>query len=277
MAYADHPAFEVSDWNQRIWRYISVPQLLSILETEALWFTRADEFDDPFEGTVPDRNLDELSATEEVRLPRYMVVNAFRGTGREKTSTWESTPNLRSEVAAYRRISFINCWHQNGTEADTMWRANLEGPEGVVVESTAADLKRAFSAFDGNDVYIGEVEYIDYRTDRIPEDNLLYPFTYKRKGFEQENELRAVVTKLPTEHHPGYEGVVPGERVPLEWEEQPPGMYVDLDVEALIEGIRIAPTASSWLAGTLSDVVSRCGYDVPVTESSLSTAPLHDG
>jgi len=272
MVYTDHPAFEISNWGQTVWRYISIHQFLSILETESLWFTRSDMFEDPYEGRLPDENINELSPIHEIKLPEYMTVNAFRGTGKKKTSDWEYT-NKRSEIEAYRRISFVNCWHGKEKEMDTMWRAHLDSDNGVVIKSTAKQLRQSFSAYKETDVYLGEVEYIDYRSEKIEDNNLLRPFLYKRDGFEQENEIRAIVTSLPTDKHPSYKGTVPGEQVPLHWEEQDVGFYVDIDIRELIEEVRISPTASSWLERTLSDVCSKYDLDLAVTQSSLSTDP----
>lgn len=40
---------------------------------------------------------------------------------------------------------------------------------------------------------IGSVQYIVYRLDFVPEDDLLRPFLYKRKSLEHERELRAII------------------------------------------------------------------------------------
>lgn len=270
MPYSEHAVFETeSEATQPIWRYLSIPQLLSIIETEALWFTRSDQFDDPYEGRLPRENQKELLDSDEIKFPEYAEVEQHMG-GRNRTARWESV-NERSEIEAYRRISFINSWHQQDSELDTLWRANL-GPElGVVIKSSVEKLKESFKRTEYR-VFIGEVKYIDFENDKISGENKLYPFIYKRNGFSQENELRAVLTTLPHEDHPGWKGRVPGERVLLDWEEQPPGMYVGIDIETLIKEIRISPTTPAWVKRTISNILSKFEIDIPVNKSSLAVS-----
>ena len=42
--FKEYPACELPDKNTKIWRYLSFPKLLSMLEKTALHFTRFDNF-----------------------------------------------------------------------------------------------------------------------------------------------------------------------------------------------------------------------------------------
>jgi hypothetical protein len=46
----NHSAFFPPKDNCTLWRYVDLTKLLSLLENRTLHFTRADEFDDPYEG-----------------------------------------------------------------------------------------------------------------------------------------------------------------------------------------------------------------------------------
>jgi hypothetical protein len=46
----DHESFFPPKENCALWRYVDLTKLLSLLETRALHFTRADQLDDPYEG-----------------------------------------------------------------------------------------------------------------------------------------------------------------------------------------------------------------------------------
>lgn len=269
MPYRKHTPFDQPNWEQDIWRYISVTQLLSILQNEALWFTRSDQFDDPFEGMLPQGNGG-VNPDSEVILPDHAIVRDY-GNG-DLGSYWE-TKNLRSKLEANRRIAFVNCWHQKGHESDTMWRAHLDGSVGVVIKTTAGQLRDAFTAYESNDVYIGRINYVDYDTAAIPQDNDLYPIVHKREAFEQEREIRAVVTELPNEYHPGYKGRVNGDHLNLNWEDQKTGQHIDVDVKGLIDCIRIAPTAPDWVKVTIQKQIRQLGYDIPVEQSTLALDP----
>lgn len=267
MPYSEHPVFQTRS-NKKIWRYISIPQLLSIIEKNSLWFTRSDRFDDPYEGRLP-KNQEILEDSSGIRLPEWAEIKQHMGRKNRGTANWEPV-NEVSEIEAYRRISFVNSWHQQEEELDTLWRANLNTPFGAAIKSSTEKMKNSFSQCDQHDVYIGEVNYIDFDDDSIPERNRLYPFIYKRMGFSQENEIRAVVTSLPHKDHPEWKGRVPGERVSLEWNNQPPGMYIDIDVNMLVEEVRISPTTSDWVKDTLSDIISKYGLDIQIEYSSLA-------
>ncbi|EMA50910.1 MULTISPECIES: hypothetical protein [Halococcus] len=41
-----------------IWRYLNFTQLLSILERDKIWFNNVNKFNDPYEGTTPEANLE---------------------------------------------------------------------------------------------------------------------------------------------------------------------------------------------------------------------------
>lgn len=55
----EHPSFpQPDDPNAGLWRYMSIEKLVSVLETQALWFSRADHLGDPHEGARSQVNLD---------------------------------------------------------------------------------------------------------------------------------------------------------------------------------------------------------------------------
>ena len=41
------------DDRDTLWRYMSLEKFVNMLETKSLFFTRADKFEDPFEGFIP--------------------------------------------------------------------------------------------------------------------------------------------------------------------------------------------------------------------------------
>lgn len=259
--------FQVTDREQPIWRYLSVPQLLSILDQEALWFARADTFEDPYEGRLPQRDIDELAPIHEVQLPAYLEVL-------NKASRWVGDIDRRSEIEAFRRSTFVNCWHQASAERDLFWRGNLDSRQGVVIRSDIASLEDALAGYDETDVRFGEVQYIDYQTERIAHRHDLAPIVHKREAFSDERELRAVVVSFPNDKHPSYDNTTYGQHLELDWEGQRAGKYVPVDVGTLLHEVRTAPTASGWLRRSIDDVIGRYGYEVPVEQSGLRIEEL---
>lgn len=93
------------------------------------------------------------------------------------------------------RFNAVNCWHANEHESAAMWKLYLKSDEGIAIQSTYKRLKE--SIIDDEDVLIGKVNYIDYETDIIDPNNQYGSLIHKRKSFEHEKEIRAVITKWP--------------------------------------------------------------------------------
>ena len=89
----------------------------------------------------------------------------------------------------------IFCWHENDYESAAMWKLYSDLENGIAIQSTFKNLKECFFE-DEPDVVIGKVEYLNYNEDSIPWGNKLYiykPFMYKRRSFEYENEIWAII------------------------------------------------------------------------------------
>ena len=142
-----------------LWRFMDFTKYVAMLDQRGLFFTRADRFADPFEGSFARPNLVE-----------------------RRTTMQTARPQLRQSI-------LLNCWHCNEHESAGMWRIYLTGPNGVAVQSRVSALMRCFPAELGR-LYIGRVHYLDYAVERIPSAPELAPFFCKRKSFEHEQEVR---------------------------------------------------------------------------------------
>jgi hypothetical protein len=134
------------------------------------------------------------------------------------------------------------------------------------------------------------VKYVDYETAVIPEGNTFWPFAHKRRSFEHEREVRAVVAEFQYYEHlrarltPEFRAralAVAGiEDVPdLDLDEvlplPPPGIYVPVDLGTLIESVSVAPYAASWFADLVRSTMDRFGRGEPVHQSSLARDPTY--
>jgi hypothetical protein len=150
----------------------------------------------------------------------------------------------------------------NDHESVAMWKLYLKSDEGIVIQSTYRRLKDAI--IDDEMFFLGTVKYIDYESEWIDAGNLLSPFVHKRKSFEHEREVRAVITKWPT----GETGFDFAQET-IEY-----GLKLRLDLERLIENIYVAPSAPNWFSGLVSAVVQRYGYSFSVVHSRLNEQPV---
>jgi hypothetical protein len=228
-----------------LWRYMDLTRFMSMIDSASLFFCRADLFQDAFEGSLAPANLvrrDELA-------PADPLDEAFVEVPYRQMRDWTA----------------INCWSCAEHESAAMWSLYCPDGLGVAVRSTFARLCTGLQACQQWKVYIGKVTYLDYEQALVPDRHLLAPFLHKRRSFEHEHEVRAVIQRMPD----------------TTMRERPSpfaargGVSAAVDLDALIEGIYVAPTASDWYSDLVRSIVRRYGLDAPVLQSSLSGDPVY--
>lgn len=152
--YEQHSAFQTPSNACTIWRYMSFAKFVWLIAQEKLYFARLDQHDDWWEGLIP------------------------------KSWNYENQKYIRFNA-------YINCWHMNSSESDSMWKiyGNQNG-ETVAIKSTVGHLIESFEK-SSISVYIGK---IDYSERNIQQDNLYFPVTCKRKEFRHEKEMRLCIS-----------------------------------------------------------------------------------
>lgn len=249
--YEEHPTFIQPDNEEiKVWRYMDFTKLVSLIDSCRLYFTRADKFEDPFEGSWPKTNVAAREfIPEEIPLEgRDKFLELMHGKG-ETNKHWP-------------RYTAINCWHMNDYESAAMWKLYLKSDEGIAIQSTYAKLKKGL--IDDEKIYLGKVKYIDYDTEYIDAGNIFGPFVHKRKSFTHEQEVRAIVSKWPT-----------GERgIDFSQETIEYGLKIKVEIETLIERIYVAPSAPTWFADLVMAVIAKYGYNFEVLHSRLNENPL---
>lgn len=173
-----HDAFEPpSNLEIPIWRYIDLAKFLSLLESQALYFARADQMDDKFEGSTSEPSIAEF---REMLRP-YVSTEAFASQRGQESEMFQNI----------RRYVYMSCWHMNEHESYAMWSIYQNRQAmGLAIRSTYQRLSESLT--DEIPVFIGQVKYIDYAADRIAPGNFFYRFLHKRKSFDFERELRAI-------------------------------------------------------------------------------------
>jgi hypothetical protein len=254
--YQPHYVFRSpSNLNQKIWRYMDFTKFVAMLATRSLYFSRADQFNDPFEGSYTALTL---------QKERDEITQSLTSKGMENDQLMKVL-KLLDELPLHRRWlrdngAAMNCWHVNDHESAAMWSLYLTGREGIAIESTFARLCDSFHAYD-HPVFTGLVNYINYDEDAFSRGNVLHAFIHKRKSFQHEEELRALITHTIS--------------VP-DGSPSPPveSQNVEVDMNILIEKIAIAPTAPKWFFPVVEETLSKFGYSFPVRQSDLNKDPL---
>jgi hypothetical protein len=243
--YEPHPDLSSPPDDTRIWRFMDIGKLLWLLSSSALYFSRLDLLRDPYEGFVTDMS----SAEFERHIPGH-------GKG------------MASLFADQRKWVFANSWHVNEFESAAMWDLYLNSAEGVAIETDFARFRESFSAEKTHNVFIGNVKYIDYAKEPVPFGNFLFVPLHKRKSFEHEHELRALVWLLSTLGRQKLSGEsVPEKAMPGL---PPEGINVQVNVEILIRSVFVSPTSQRWYVDVVRSVLEQYGFGkIPVVQSNL--------
>jgi hypothetical protein len=155
--YSEHPLIETPAADTPIWRYMNFVRLVSLLETRTLFFSRADRFNDPFEGSIVQNttvNWVHVDGSEDVE----------RGTQR----IHDVDPQIRASLFNANRFmptwTCINCWYAREHDSAAMWSLYASPTDGVAVKSTVGRLSAALSATEPA-IFIGSVRYVDFATE----------------------------------------------------------------------------------------------------------------
>jgi hypothetical protein len=171
-------------------------------------------------------------------------------------------------IKEMRRFVIVNCWNLSECESAALWKLYLKSDEGVAVQSTFNRLKQCFGSKASEPIFIGKVKYIDYKREWLPEGNFMYPFVHKRKSFEHEQELRALIMKFP-------ESIGNGTNFKTAPDVFDRGEYVDVDLGVLVENVYVSPTTQDWFKNLVESIMNKYGLSKSPVRSDLDAAPVY--
>ncbi len=230
-----------------IWRYMDFTSFIAMLEYRGIFFPRADQVSDPYEGAIS-RASDEYRRRLRSELRReglQLPPAQFR--------------NLDDLYRRLRALTFVSAWHMNRHESAAMWAQYGPARGSVAIQSTYRKLRRALGAH----AHIGAVRYINEHGESQPEISPLWRFMYKRKSFEHEHELRAVIADFTVM------AKTRRARIPPEF-----GVWRRTSLDRLIDAVRVAPSSPRWLVELTRRVCRTYGLHKPVRQSSLDRDPF---
>lgn len=265
-ANIEHPVFkQPSNPDIKIWRYMDFTKYVSMLDSGSLYFARADLLGDPFEGSSSQANIALRPEVYRDMIEEMGKANpANEDAGMGWLPFWSKTNQLN------RYTVYVNSWHMNEYESAAMWDLYATNrAEAIAIQSRFAKLRDCLPSQvdvgleDPAPTFVGEVRYIDYQTDWLPEGNLFYPFVHKRKSFEHERELRAVINDR-------FQGAF------YSGSNSKTGYRVEVSLDDLIEAVYVAPTALDWFRDLVVTVTGKYGFaHKPIIRSSLSQDPMY--
>jgi hypothetical protein len=214
--------------NAKIWRYMDFTKFVSLIDKHALFFPRISLLGDKFEGSIPKQTYPDFSREQKDELRQsdpdgYEKFIANDNNARKEAARWRK---------AQRNCTFVNSWHMSEFESAAMWKLYLKTDEGIAIQSTYSRLAICLSASKIK-VYLGMVRYVNYSSE-YPFNVASFPFICKRKSFEHEKELRAIIMKHPTDYVPNTSVRIPN------------GIEIPVILDSLIEEVYVSPTAEKW-------------------------------
>jgi hypothetical protein len=185
----------------------------SMLQTNSIFFSRADKQTDKLEGEYPKRMLAELQTRFAQGIPSE--------DGNLYTFTdWHTKKEIPSRL--------VSCWSEGVRESQSRWDEYAHYRESIAIRSSIERLKICFSDYEeGPAVWIGRVRYGEDENE-LPDSSArwnvnfwLYPFFAKNDYFRSENEVRATVNIVVNDSQNG--------------------SFVKADLRKLIESVWIHP------------------------------------
>jgi hypothetical protein len=249
MPYAGHANLITPDDHAVLWRYLDFAKFMDLIERRKLWFSRADKFEDPLEGTfthgevVSFRSL-QLSASPELR-------------------GWATAPERIPPTT--RATTFVNCWREGKFESMAMWDIYGKGSGVVAIKSTVGLLKEAFATYQWN-VLVSRVKYIDWNDAGWHWDNNGLTLCCRKDiSYSHESEVRAIIWGL----EPQPKGGPPLVKLGPDMTQIPTGQEVEVDPARLITEVIVGPREQTRIYNLLELIMKRYGLPQPVRASDL--------
>jgi hypothetical protein len=151
----------------------------------------------------------------------------------------------------------------NEHESAAMWKLYVKSDEGIAIQSTYSKLLHSFYDSDDYTLFVGTVKYVDYNKEVIPIDNMFYPYIHKRRSFEYERELRAIITPIEKKS----KGLT-FQPLPKE------GVHVPINIPSLVEMVYVSPTCEIWFEDLVRSVLKTYQVEKTVKRSSLADDPI---
>lgn len=258
----------------KVWRYMDLAKFIELLKSQSLYLSSVPTMEDEWEGALAE-NGDDTTAAELAHL------NTFGGTIEQARNFIEFGEQSN---AARRACVFINCWHRSDIESAAMWKLYEPSGRGIAVQTTIAALSE--SATDDMECNLVAVKYVDFDSDQIEPYNYNRIYSYKRKSFEHEREVRLqhfdlmpLRSKSLAEmamnpplserlNNVDYENVI-------DYNTLPAGKHFSVDLKTLVHRVVIAPEAPKWFIEIVRDVVAKYGQTFSVEASSMLKRPRY--
>jgi hypothetical protein len=224
--------------NTVLWRYGDYWKFAQLFLQQKLYFRRADQLPDIYEGLFTAANRERRSD---------MFAAAFNDLG-----LGDAAPILRIQEM-HRTRTFLSCWHKNERENPRMWKEYTKTNDSIALLTDVASLSAATpDQCKGADVhYIGEDQ-------PLPELHSLAALVHKRrKPYAFENEFRLLYMLR------GEERVSPDNKEDF-------FRLIPADPLAFVHEVRFHPAATPEFKAKVRAEIAAAGFRIPTRESEVT-------
>jgi hypothetical protein len=257
---------EESQTRAVVMRDLTFEKFVSLLELEAMWFSRLGALQDKYECTNPQGVRAKVLAlaknreTVEKRLPPGMLDYLLK-----------AVDQGRSESG--RQMGAVNCWFLGQDESEMMWGEYGQEGKGVAIRST---VRRLASAFQITGDYalvsaVGRIHYVDFEShemDSYDANNLLRVAFIKDKRYASEQEVRVVTLNSLHSGCLNPDGLPVVDHQPV-FDPNGKGFYVKCRLQELVQAIIVGPNAQPHFFTLVKRLVNRYRLFVEVETSKL--------
>ncbi|MGD0711588.1 MAG: hypothetical protein ABR968_10475 [Bacteroidales bacterium] len=239
--------------NYSIVKYLDITKFISLLQRKSLFFCRLDKLEDQFEGTTAKANFD-----LRVKWHQKMRDIGFFTVPMPDDEIIKTVIKQYEFEKMLKSINCVNCWNKKDDESAALWKIYSDFGKGIMIKSSITQLENSLKDVD-EQIRLSEIRYINYDREIMPDGNTMYPLIHKQTAYAYEDEVRLIheTNQVGWEH---------------DWskEEVQEGIYIQTDLNELIEEINIGPYSPKWFHSLIQDISLKYGLDKPIYKSKLS-------
>lgn len=253
--------FKVSE-DTIIYRYISLEQLMHLVETNTLYLKKVNTWEDPFEGRGVD--LYEKVVEKIENLPKKTLKEPVQKKIDEILTT--NFEQKFDKLSSLKNYVYGTSWTMH-EENDALWRIYGRKNYGIQIQTKVKKLCSALENIELHDGFVDAhflIGKVDYRTDQpvLRGIDIVAYYLFKNVAYDHEKEVRGLVCLIPKSN------LV----IALQQKMGLKGVNVDYP-ELLapvggdfIEAITIDPRADDWYVKTIKKYCE--GKEIPTPKRS---------
>ncbi|MFH1050728.1 MAG: DUF2971 domain-containing protein [bacterium] len=217
---------------------MSLTKLLSLIQTNKMFFSSMNILDDKREGFY--RNIDIMGHLDNKEKDIQDFISYDRSTTGHR--------------------NYVSCWFKAEYESLAMWDIYGRFNDSIAIQSDLNFFKKCIVDKRDWTLNIGPIKYVNWNSQNLftpfnekPNDDEL--FWYKDKSFQYEHEWRMIITLSEKEFNDM---------------NKPKGLSIEVDTNSLIERIYLSQNYSSWSYDSIKNLLKDYGINSEIRKSRIS-------